>query len=69
MQARWRCHKAALYYKRLKKSSIVTQCRWRVRLAMGELSKMKMVFFYVYHDSYTLSRTLKKRVELSEIYD
>lgn len=60
MQARWRCHKAALYYKKLKKGLIVTQCRWRGHLATGELRKLKMVYFYVYHDSYRLSSTLKK---------
>ncbi|CAL0308812.1 unnamed protein product [Lupinus luteus] len=42
VQARWRCHKAASYYKRLKKGSVVTQCRWRGRLARRELRKLKM---------------------------
>ena len=50
-QARWRCHKAAKYYKRLKKGAIVTQCRWRGRVARRELRKLKMVSFYVFHDS------------------
>lgn len=43
MQARWRCHKAASYYKKLKRGSIVTQCRWRGRIARRELRKLKMV--------------------------
>ncbi|PON73461.1 Myosin [Trema orientale] len=42
MQARWRCHKAAAYYKKLKKGSILAQCRWRGRIAKRELRKLKM---------------------------
>jgi hypothetical protein len=43
MQARWRCHKAASYYKKLKRGTIVTQCRWRGRIARRELRNLKMV--------------------------
>ncbi|KAK7283359.1 hypothetical protein RIF29_12820 [Crotalaria pallida] len=43
IQARWRCHKAAVYYKRLKRGAIVTQCRWRGRVARRELRKLKMM--------------------------
>ena len=43
MQARWRCHKAASYYKKLKRGTIVTQCRWRGRVARRELRNLKMV--------------------------
>lgn len=43
MQARWRCHKAASYYKKLKRGTIVTQCRWRGRIAKRELRNLKMV--------------------------
>ncbi|XP_020239201.1 myosin-11 isoform X1 [Cajanus cajan] len=42
IQARWRCHKAASYYKKLKKGAIVTQCRWRGNVARKELRKLKM---------------------------
>ncbi|KAF5454727.1 hypothetical protein F2P56_024373 [Juglans regia] len=42
MQARWRCHKAASYYRKLKRGSIVTQCRWRGQIARRELRKLKM---------------------------
>ncbi|XP_024926209.3 myosin-11 [Ziziphus jujuba] len=42
IQARWRCHKAASYYKRLKRGSIAAQCRWRGRIAKRELRKLKM---------------------------
>ncbi|RDX83086.1 Myosin-11, partial [Mucuna pruriens] len=42
IQTRWRCHKAASYYKKLKKGSIVTQCRWRGNMARKELRKLKM---------------------------
>ncbi|KAJ1385112.1 P-loop containing nucleoside triphosphate hydrolase [Sesbania bispinosa] len=42
IQARWRCHKASSYYKRLRKGAIVTQCRWRGRLGRKELRKLKM---------------------------
>ncbi|XP_073223667.1 myosin-9-like isoform X2 [Cicer arietinum] len=42
IQARWRCHKMALHYKRLKEGSIVTQSRWRRCLAREELKKLKM---------------------------
>ncbi|KAL6545437.1 hypothetical protein OROGR_009311 [Orobanche gracilis] len=42
IQARWRCHKAASYYRKLKRGTIVAQCRWRGRIAKCELRKLKM---------------------------
>ncbi|CAA0814367.1 Myosin-11 [Striga hermonthica] len=42
IQARWRCHKAASYYRKLKRGTIVAQCRWRGRIAKRELRKLKM---------------------------
>ncbi|CAI0449009.1 unnamed protein product [Linum tenue] len=41
-QARWRCHRAAFYYKRLKRGAIVSQTRWRGKVARKELRKLKM---------------------------
>jgi hypothetical protein len=43
MQARWRCHKAVSYYKRLKRGAVVTQTGWRCRVARRELRLLKMV--------------------------
>jgi hypothetical protein len=43
MQARRRCHKAVSYYKRLKRSAVVTQTGWRRRVARRELRLLKMV--------------------------
>lgn len=52
MQAQWRCHRATSYYKKLKKGVILSQSRWRGRLAKKELRKLKMVhestFFHVF---------------------
>ncbi|XAR53570.1 Myosin ATPase [Bertholletia excelsa] len=42
MQAGWRCHKASMYYKKLRWGAIVSQCRWRGRIARRELRKLKM---------------------------
>ncbi|KAL6968220.1 hypothetical protein U1Q18_034022 [Sarracenia purpurea var. burkii] len=42
MQAHWRGHRAFSYYKKLKRASIVTQCRWRGIIARRELRKLKM---------------------------
>lgn len=47
MQARWRCHKAASYYNKLKRGSIVAQCRWRGRIAKREFRKLKMVSSFI----------------------
>ncbi|KAF2536369.1 hypothetical protein F2Q68_00019956 [Brassica cretica] len=41
-QAQWRCHRATSYYKKLKKGVILSQSRWRGRLAKKELRKLKM---------------------------
>lgn len=49
LQARWRCHGAASYYKKLKKGSILAQCRWRGRIARRELRKLKMVTYIKVH--------------------
>ncbi|KAH0857842.1 hypothetical protein HID58_086103 [Brassica napus] len=40
--AQWRCHRATSYYKKLKKGVILSQSRWRGRLAKKELRKLKM---------------------------
>ncbi|PON75541.1 Myosin head, motor domain containing protein [Parasponia andersonii] len=42
IQAQWLCHKAATYYKKLNKGSILAQCRWRGGIAKRELRKLKM---------------------------
>ncbi|GJY30391.1 myosin-11 isoform X1, partial [Tanacetum coccineum] len=42
IQTRWRCHRSSSHYKRLKKGVIVTQRRWRGKLAKKELRKRKM---------------------------
>ncbi|XP_065854664.1 myosin-11-like [Euphorbia lathyris] len=42
IQAYWRCHRASLYYKRLKRGAIVSQTRWRGTIARRELRKLKM---------------------------
>ncbi|WZZ11437.1 hypothetical protein YC2023_097358 [Brassica napus] len=42
VQAQWRCHRATTYYKKLKNGVIVSQTRWRGRLARRELRKLKM---------------------------
>ncbi|KAI7742853.1 hypothetical protein M8C21_027866, partial [Ambrosia artemisiifolia] len=39
--ARWRCHRSHSYHKRLKKAAIVTQCRWRGKIARKELRQLK----------------------------
>ncbi|CAA3001361.1 Myosin-11 [Olea europaea subsp. europaea] len=41
IQARWRCHKASSYYRKLKRGTTKTQCRWRGKLAKKELRKLK----------------------------
>lgn len=43
LQARWRGHRCFAYYKKLIKAAIITQCRWRGRIARKELRKLKMV--------------------------
>ena len=43
LQARWRGHRCFAYYKKLIKAAILTQCRWRGRVARKELRKLKMV--------------------------
>ncbi|XP_065866734.1 myosin-9-like isoform X2 [Euphorbia lathyris] len=42
ISAHWRCHRASLYYKRLKRGAIVSQTRWRGTIARRELRKLKM---------------------------
>ncbi|KAK3036849.1 hypothetical protein RJ639_031467, partial [Escallonia herrerae] len=42
IQAHWRCHRAFSYHKKLIRASVVTQCRWRGRIARRELRKLKM---------------------------
>ncbi|CAF1924296.1 unnamed protein product [Brassica oleracea] len=42
VQAQWRCHRATTYYKKLKNGVIISQTRWRGRLAKRELRKLKM---------------------------
>nr|CAB3470105.1 unnamed protein product [Digitaria exilis] len=41
-QARYRCHRAHSYHRKLKCAAIVAQCRWRGRIARKELKKLKM---------------------------
>ncbi|WZZ79808.1 hypothetical protein YC2023_100380 [Brassica napus] len=41
-RAQWRCHRATTYYKKLKNGVIISQTRWRGRLARRELRKLKM---------------------------
>lgn len=43
LQSRWRGHRDFAYYRKLIRASIVTQCRWRGRVAKQELRKLKMV--------------------------
>ncbi|KAK2970160.1 hypothetical protein RJ640_019628, partial [Escallonia rubra] len=43
IQAHWRCHSTFSYHKKLIRASVVTQCRWRGRIARRELRKLKMV--------------------------
>nr|CAB3467583.1 unnamed protein product [Digitaria exilis] len=40
--ARYRCHRAHSYHRKLKCAAIVAQCRWRGRIARKELKKLKM---------------------------
>ncbi|KAG8487089.1 hypothetical protein CXB51_020641 [Gossypium anomalum] len=42
LQAWWLCRRAVVYYKKLTRSCIVTQTRWRGRVARRELRKLKM---------------------------
>ncbi|XP_010470351.1 PREDICTED: myosin-11-like [Camelina sativa] len=42
IQAQWRCHRATMYYKKLKKGVILSQTLWRGKLARRELRKLKM---------------------------
>lgn len=45
LQANWHRHRDFKYYKKLMRSAIVTQTRWRGRIARKELRKLKMVGF------------------------
>ncbi|KAK4385486.1 Myosin-11 [Sesamum angolense] len=42
IQARWRCHRASSFYRKLKRGTILAQCRLRGRIAKRELRKLKM---------------------------
>ncbi|GJU24204.1 AAA+ ATPase domain-containing protein [Tanacetum coccineum] len=41
-RAHWRGHRDYSYYKKLIKAAVITQCRWKRRIARKELRKLKM---------------------------
>lgn len=65
LQARWRGHRCFAYYRKLIKAAILTQCRWRGRVARKELRKLKMVSVSVVIMHYILLRgSIKHKIGL-----